>query len=538
MISILTPMCIASFVINTIDQSIEPNIDQSERTTTDQPVSNRGIQLDRVENTQHFNPFSPARGLSPDWPLLYDTLITPDSRQFGQYQSLIASEITLSQDKKKLIISLHTDAQFENGEPITADDVHSSISHLMRHGPINYHRLADEDYEIITLSKQQLQIKSSEKFTSQRIIHLGTLPISQMTSLKKESPVGSGAYKLSVHKHKRFALFTRHNHYWAKRLPTRNQLYQFKTIKLIFLKNKHTAFELFKRGEVDFRWEELQENWQTLRQIKRRNQSLTLKEIRHDRPGGMSGLAFNQKRKLLKDIKIRKALARAFHFDEINQSLFQSQYQRIESYFTNTPYATPLKFNQQFSLDEADQLLIQSGWISQDGIRKHTATNEPLTIRILVNSIGNEKIANIYAKNLKFLGIQTHIERANSADYIYRLQHGDFDLAYYAMTSNPYTENNILAAFTYQPNRHYNFAQLFHIQNSELDHALESINQSENPSKPAMQEIDHYLMNSHLFIPFWRPSVDRIAHWSSIEGPNESFTSRPRDFYRWWWPSE
>ena len=133
MISILTPICIASFVINTIDQSIEPDIDQSARTTTEQSIGDRGIRLDRVENTQHFNPFSPARGLSPDWPLLYDTLITPDSRQFGQYQSLIASEITLSEDKKKLIISLHTDAQFENGEPITAADVHSSISHLMRH---------------------------------------------------------------------------------------------------------------------------------------------------------------------------------------------------------------------------------------------------------------------------------------------------------------------------------------------------------------------------------------------------------------------
>lgn len=535
--SLITPICIASFVISNIDHSIQPVIDQTQHTVTNQRTTNRSIRLDRVENTQHFNPFSPARGLSPDWTLLYDTLLSPDSRQFGQYQSLIASEITLSHDKKNLIISLQPDARFENGDPITADDVRASILYLIRHGPINYHHLADEDYELATISTQQLQVKSATAFTLQRIIQLGTLPITQKASLRNQSPVWSGAYKVSDHKLKRFAILTRQDDYWAKRLAARNHLFQFKWIKLIFLKNRHTAFELFRRGEIDFRWEELQENWHILNQIKRRNQSLNLKEIKHNRPAGMSGLAFNQKRKILRQVQIREALARAFHFDEINQSLFQGQYQRIESYFTNTPYATPIKLNQGFSLEEADQLLTKSGWICSGGIRKHRDTNKSLMIRILVNSISNEKIANIYAKNLKFLGIQTHIERANSADYIYRLQHGDFDLAYYAITTNPYTENNILAPFQYHPTRHYNFAQLFHIQNIELDEELKNIDSREKNNQFAIQKIDSHLMKAHLFIPFWRPSVDRLAHWNSIDGPNESFTSRPRDFYRWWWPS-
>ena len=533
--SVLPPACLASFVINTLDQSIQTIDDHGQYQIVDQE-NKSCIQLDRVENTIHFNPFSSARGLSPDWTLIYDTLLTPDSRQFGIYHSLIATEIKLSNDKMTLVITLHPDALFENGDTITADDVIASISHLIHHGAIQYHYLAERTYQLKRRSMRQLAIKSNQPFTTQHIIQLGTLPITQKSSLvNNRNPVSSGAYQVSNHKLKRFAILTQQPHYWAKRLAIRNQVFQFNQIKLIYLKNRHTAFELFRRGEVDFRWEEFHENWQILQRIRQRNRSLNLKEVKQSRPAGMSGLAFNQKSKPLKQLSVRKALTHAFHFEEINQSLFRNQYHRIESYFTNTPFASQTKPNLRFSLEDADQLLIQSNWIYKNGIRRHKFTQEPLSIRILVNSIANEKIANIYAKNLKFLGIKSYIERANSADYLHRLEHGNFDVAYYTITTNPYTDSDLLASFKYQKNRHYNFARLFHLQNTDIHHELQMIKNTDKIDESTMQKIDKQLMDNYLFIPFWRPSVDRIAHWRTIDGPNESFTARPKDFYRWWW---
>ena len=44
------------------------------------------IQIARVENTEHFNPFSTNRKLSPDWTMIFDTLFESDPKRFGFYQ--------------------------------------------------------------------------------------------------------------------------------------------------------------------------------------------------------------------------------------------------------------------------------------------------------------------------------------------------------------------------------------------------------------------------------------------------------------------
>ena len=502
-------------------------------------VKEHTIKIARIENTEHFNPFSANRKLSPDWTMIFDTLFVSDPKIFGIFKPMIASDISLSNDKKTLYLTIHPDAKFSNQQQIIADDVIASLEQAINRGPIEHQPLAEAHFQYKALSPKRLSIKASQPIAFNKIIHIGSIPITEKKSLSSGSlPLNSGAYKLTLHKPKHYAILERNQDYWADQHLQQHK-YQFSKIKFVYLKNRYTAFELFKRGEIDFRWEEYYENWQYLRQQQKSSPSLKLKEITHCRPAGMSGFAFNHQRWYLRERPIRKALSSAFNFDSINKSLFQSQYQRITSYFTNTPYQSKSIAYDQLNLEDADQLLIQHGWVIVDGKRINNKTGERMTIKLLVNSAGNEKIANIYSANLKALGIDTHIEHASSADYLYRLKQGDFDIANFTISIPTLTHHELLKPFIANTDQHYSFSRLFNIKSEVINEQITNIYRTSEKEKlfQEMQILDQKLLGEHLFIPFWRPENDRVAYWDRINGPDTAYTIRPKDHFKYWWPA-
>ena len=61
--------------------------------------------------------------------------------------------------------------------------------------------------------------------------------------------------------------------------------------------------------------------------------------FQHQLPSGMQGFAFNLRRPLFQDARVRQALAYAFDFVWSNRNLFFGQYIRTRSYFDNSELA-------------------------------------------------------------------------------------------------------------------------------------------------------------------------------------------------------
>ncbi|MGP1356519.1 ABC transporter substrate-binding protein, partial [Roseicyclus sp.] len=56
----------------------------------------------------------------------------------------------------------------------------------------------------------------------------------------------------------------------------------------------------------------------------------------HSRPLGMRAFAFNTRRDLFQDIRVRQALGLAFDFEWVNRNYLRGAYKRTDSFFVNS----------------------------------------------------------------------------------------------------------------------------------------------------------------------------------------------------------
>ena len=496
------------------------------------------INLVRAENVTHFNPFSEDINLASSWNMCFDSLFVADDFTYGLYQSLIASDLALSTDKTTLSVTIHAQARFANGMPIVSDDVIASIDYFRHKGQLALQLPRSLDLSLKKISDDQLQIKSKHPMSIAQVIFLMQLPITQAQSLHDgHAPIASGAYQVTSLKPNQYAILQKNPDYWAQKLPVRFGMFHFHKVKFIFVKSLLAGFQLFVRGSADFHWEPFYENFEQLIRISKRDPALKRMLIPTRRSIGMQGLVFNQHKNIWQNPVMRQALSFAFDFDRLNRRLFNQQYTRLESLFTHTPYASPIKQDFPYDLNRADSLLSSQGWISENGRRIHQQTKQVLSVKILVNSIQNEKIANIYAKNLQQLGIKTLIRRFDAADYVYQLQSRDFDLAYFYLPIAQTLPSDFVRDLPESSVKPYSFGQLFGTRDPLISASITKLNESlAAPYKlKTIQKIDHAMMQSHAIIPFWYPSFDRLAYWQSIDGPIIPMQCRPRDNFRYWW---
>ena len=100
------------------------------------------------------------------------------------------------------------------------------------------------------------------------------------------------------------------------------------------------ALEALKAGSYDLRVENVAKQWATGYDFPALAKGLVKKEtFAHQRPAGMQGFAFNLRRPLFQDPRVRQALAYAFDFEWSNRNLFHGQYTRTRSFFDNSELA-------------------------------------------------------------------------------------------------------------------------------------------------------------------------------------------------------
>jgi microcin C transport system substrate-binding protein len=522
---------------------------------------------------------------APELALLDDTLmmISPDERYTGY--GLIAEWVSYPPDVSSATFGLRPQARFNDGTPITPDDVVFSFDAL---------KLADPAYELQYKDVASAQ-QSGEREVTFRFkrpgnrelpLLVGGLPVvskaywtgkrangqtRDITKSTLEPPIGSGPYRIKALEPGRYITYERVKSYWAADLPVRRGIFNFDEIRYAMFKDDGPAFEAFKSGEFDIWPDGSAKNWATAYDVPPvRAGWIKRLELEVASVQGMQGYLLNLRRKAFQDIRVRRALNLAFNFEDANRNLFFGAYRRIGSFWENselaargvptgreleileplrgkvpvevftTPYANPVNAtgnDQRAHLREAVRLLAKAGYAMKGGVLTHKETGERLDFEILLYDKLFERIVVHFSQALQPLGLRPQMRIVDVPQYERRVKAFDFDIIVGSISAFHAPGNELREYWGSEAADRQASQNRSGLKDPAVDALIDRVIYA--PSRDdviaATRALDRVLLWNQVVVPqWWRPTT-WLAHWDRFGKPARLPSQDPTLLHIWWY---
>ncbi len=523
-----------------------------------------------------FNPFS-VNGMAPAGiGLLFDTLMKSSADEPFSLYGLIADGIFILPDKKGVVFHINPKARFQDGSPVTAQDVMFSFETLKAKGSPTY-RYYYQDVDSVTVSDSQTIVFHFRADSENRelLFILGELPVFPQKNWQSKDfdktdltvPVGSGPYLIDSFQPGRQIVYRRNPDYWALDLNVNRGFYNFDKISYEYFRDTTVAMEAFKSGLFDFRQENEAKKWTQFQKEADKFPHIQSVSFTHHLPSGMQGFVFNLRRKIFQNIFVREALIGVFDFNWMNQNLFYGLYHQTESFFDNSDLKAPLtptenekKLWQKLGVDEKNipdirknpfarsksfrqklqtalNLLNTGGWYVQNGVLQNRY-GQPFKFEILLESGSSgvwERVVLPYIGLLKRLGIEARVRSVDAIQYKNRLDSFDYDMivSVWGQSLSPGNEQRYFwgsEAAISEGSLNYSG-----IQNKLIDSVIEALIQAHSQEEltTAAQALDRILLAQKIVVPHWYSPELRFLIWDTIHFPKVTPLKGP-DISTWW----
>ena len=510
-----------------------------------------------------FNPFNIKGESAAGIGQLFETLLVSSADEpFSEY-GLIAESVDVPDDRNSVTFTIRPIAKFHDGSSMTADDVIFSFETLKNKGAPSYRFYYANVAKFEKLNERQVKFTFAPGENRELPLILGQMPIlskkywqdRDFTATTLEIPVGSGPYRIGQFEPGRFIVYQRDSNYWGKDLPVTRGLHNIDRLRYDYYRDVTVALEAFKAGAYDLRIENVAKQWATGYDSPALTNGLMKKEtFQHQLPSGMQGFAFNLRRPLFQDARVRQALAYAFDFVWSNRNLFFGQYIRTRSYFDNSELAArglpspeelallePLRkelppevFTAAYepptanddsqlraNFQKALQLLQEAGWVFRDRKLVNAKTGEPFRFELLIAEPTWERIALPFARNLERLGIEMTVRSVDSAQYENRERSFDFDMIVnvWGQSLSPGNEQREFwsSSAADQPGSR----NVSGLKNPAVDQLVDQVIAAPDRASlvTRVRTLDRALQWNYLVIPHWHLSYARIAFWDKFGYP-------------------
>ncbi|MEM1419172.1 MAG: extracellular solute-binding protein [Pseudomonadota bacterium] len=493
---------------------------------------------------------------------------------------LLAESIEIPEDRSWVAFQLRSEARFSSGAPVTIDDVIWSWEILRDKGKPYYRNLFSQVQSIERQGEFGLRVEF--KGPNQELpLTLGLMPVLERASWEDREfgkggldPVtGSGPYVLESFEAGRRVVFRKNPDYWGADLPINKGRHNFDEIEYLYFQDKTALWEAFKVGDVSQFRETDPAHWAEAYGFPAVLNGRALKgEIPHQRASGMNGFVFNTRNALFDDRRVREAFALAFDYEWINARFFRGGKTRIQSYFSGSalgfegaaegrekellaPFAGDLPpgtledgwrpprgagdGRNRTNLRQATKLLAEAGWTVQDGVLRDAA-GAPFEFEILLVSSEDERIADIFVKDLRRLGIVASKRLVESAQYQARLNDYDFDMIVrrWWLSLSPGEEQRFYwgsGGVETRGTRNYMGAN-----DPAIDAMVDAllVAKTQADFQAATRALDRVLSSGIYVIPFGYETEDRFGWWSGFEKPDDAAIYGYRPDVWWWDPSK
>lgn len=497
---------------------------------------------------------------------LFDSLMANSLDEPGVMYPLLAEKVTFDPDKTRYVIfHLNPKARFSDGSAVTAQDVKFSFdAYQTKSNPGLQMYLADLDTTEV-LSKYAVKMSFKSENNAEMPLILSSLPIysakdwqgKDFTRVTMQPILGSGPYLIDRIDAGRSITYKRNPNYWGKDLPVNKGRYNFERLKYVYYRNLDIAFEGFKSGQYTLHEEFTARKWVTEYDFPAVKAGMVVKyKFQHQNPIPTQSFVFNTRRAPFDDIQFRQAISNAYDFEWQNKALFYGQYQRLQSYFSNSeleakgipsqaemailkphlarlspiqrqgvlkkwqyPVSDASGFNRAHLL-MARQQLLQAGYRVKNGQLLDTK-GKPIRIEFLIHQDGLQRTLMPFIRNMKRLGVQVSIRHVDVPQYIERMRSKDFDMTTSVMPQslNPGNEQAQFwgSASADQPGN-YNYSG---IKNPVIDTLIEQIIQAPNREQLVLrtQVLDRLLRAGYYQIPTYGKGENWFAYWNMYLQP-------------------
>ena len=496
--------------------------------------------------------------------LPYDALMIRAMDEPDAMYGLVADSVDIATDRSWVTFTIRPEARFNDGSPLTADDVVFSYEILKTKGAPQYRVILRDVESVVADSKYSVRFSFAQNAAKRDLpLTVAGIPIfsrayyatREFDKTTLDPPLGSGPYRIARVDQGRTLVYERVDSYWAKDLPVNRGRYNFETIRFDFYRDRNVAMEAFKAGEYDFREEYTSKMWATAYNFPAIEQGLAKRvSLPDESPASRQYFVLNQRRPIFKDWRVRAALNHAFDFEWTNKNIFYGLYARTESLFQNTPMAarelpTPDELallepfrntlreeiftkvyeqpktdgsgNDRRNLRIAKKLLQEAGYTIKDG-KLNNQAGEPVTLEYLTFSPVFERVVAPMVRNLEKLGIEAMIRIVDSAQYTNRLHEFDFDLtmaAFGTVATPGIGERALWGSDMANSPGTINYAG---IADPVVDALIEKIGNAPDREslETAARALDRVLLWNRYVIPAWFNDTNNVAYWDKFARPD------------------
>jgi microcin C transport system substrate-binding protein len=516
----------------------------------------------------------PAAGISTLW----ETLCWHSRDEAFTMYGLIAEMIEVPQDRSWVAFTLRPEAKWNDGTPITVEDVVWSFDTLKAKGPPMYSFYYGDVLKAEKTGDRTVRFSFRGNNNRELPLIISELPVlpskwwagRDFEKASLEVALSSGPYKVDNHDVGRWISYRRNPDYWAKDLWMNRGRNNFETIRYDYYRDNDVLFEAFKAGDADLRRENSGRNWMTKYDFPAvKDGKVKREEVPDELPQPMQGYVFNLRRPMFQDRRVRQAIGLMYDFEWQNKNLSYGFFKRTRSFFENSemeakglPTPAELKFLEPLRGKIPDEVftteynppktdgsgnireqarkaiaLLKEAGLSYDKDGKLLGKDgKRFAFEMLLNDAAFERGALPIKQNLERIGIDMAIRTVDTSQYRRRTDSFDFDVIIdlWAQSISPGNEQREFWG-SQSADRHGS-KNTMGLKNPAVDVLVEKIISADDRESlvTLAKCLDRVLQWTDFVIPQFYSDKELVAYWNRFSHPEKPAKYEPLAFDTWW----
>jgi len=412
---------------------------------------------------------------------LADSLMRQSRDEPASFYCLICRTVSWPKDLSWVEFALDPRARFDDGSPITVEDVKFSAGLGEGLSIPAFSRIKQIVDRVEQTGPNSVRLYFNMQDNPTPITVVALMPILPKHFYKNrdpfrprlDRPVQSGAYKVGEVSPGRFIEWKRDPDYWASNHPVNKGRFNFDTVRIRYFRDAQMQKEAFRAGLIDLR---MDRSATDLREEERlpavRRGEIKRLEIPYHNGAFYNSVTFNTRRAFLSDPRVRKALLLAYDYEWVQEKVLGGEFGRVESNFANSDFEaiglpTPgeldildtyrdslppelftrepwspkggSRANMRRNLLEARDILREAGYKVVDGRLRDPRTGAPVVLELLAYSPLLASHMSLFIANMDKLGIEVSFRSVDAAQMRHMLRNYDYDLLYNRTVFAPVT---------------------------------------------------------------------------------------------------